>query len=57
MLRKAFLDTLNDKDFLAEADKLKLEITPVPGERVQDIVREIFATPRAVVRKAAELVK
>ncbi len=57
MLRKAFLDTLNDKDFLAEADKLKLEITPVPGERVQDIVREIFATPRAVVQKAAELVK
>jgi tripartite-type tricarboxylate transporter receptor subunit TctC len=57
LLRKAFLDTLADKEFLAEAEKLKLEITPVPGERVQQIVRDIYATPRAVVQKAAEYVK
>jgi hypothetical protein len=56
-LRKAFLDVLRDPDFLAEAEKLKLEITPVSGERVQQIVRDIYATPRAVVQKAAELVK
>ena len=57
VLRKAFLDTLADKEFLAEAEKLKLEITPVSGERVQQIVRDIYATPRAVVQKAAEYVK
>jgi len=56
-LRKAFLDTLADPEFLSEAEKLKLEITPVPGERVQDIVRDIYATPRAVVEKAAEYVR
>ena len=56
-LRKAFLDTLNDPEFLAEAEKLKLEITPVSGERVQDIVRDLYATPRAVVDRAAEFVK
>jgi hypothetical protein len=56
-LRKAFLDVLRDPEFLAEAEKLKLEVTPVPGERVQDIVREIYATPRAVVDRAAEFVK
>jgi tripartite-type tricarboxylate transporter receptor subunit TctC len=56
-LRKAFLDTLSDPEFLAEAEKLKLEITPVPGERVQNIVRDLYATPRAVVDKAAEFVK
>jgi tripartite-type tricarboxylate transporter receptor subunit TctC len=56
-LRKAFLATLDDPDFRAEAEKLKLEITPVAGERVQDIVREIYATPREVVQKAAELVR
>ncbi len=56
-LRKAFLATLNDPEFRAEADKLRLEITPVPGERVQGIVREIYATPRDVVQKAAALVK
>jgi hypothetical protein len=48
---------LADPEFLAEAEKLKLEITPVSGERVQGIVRDIYATPRAVVDKAAEFVK
>jgi len=56
-LRTAFLATLRDPDFLAEAERLKLEITPVPGERVQQIVHDIYATPRAVVEKAAEFVK
>jgi len=57
VLRRAFLATLKDPDFLAEAEKLKLEITPVSGERVQEIVRDIYATPRAVVQKAAGYVK
>jgi tripartite-type tricarboxylate transporter receptor subunit TctC len=56
-LRKAFMATLRDPEFLAEAEKLKLEITPVSGERVQQIVHDIYATPPAVVQKAAALVK
>ena len=48
---------LADPEFLAEAEKLKLEITPVSGERVQGIVRDIYATPRAVVDRVAEFVK
>ena len=56
-LRKAFMDTLQDPEYVAEAEKLKLENTPVSGERVQKIVSEIYATPRAVVQRAAELVK
>ena len=56
-LRKAFLATLKDPEFLAEADKLKLEVTPVPGERVQQIVHDIYTTPPEVVQKAAALVK
>jgi hypothetical protein len=34
---------------------VKLEVTPVSGERVQGIVRDIYATPRAVVDRAAEI--
>jgi tripartite-type tricarboxylate transporter receptor subunit TctC len=56
-LRKAFMDTLKDPEYAAEAEKLKLENTPVSGERVQQIVHEIYATPKPVVQKAAELVK
>src|SRR5262245_22796119 len=55
-LRKAFMDTLKDPDFLAEAEKAQLEIVPVTGERVQDIVSDLYRTPRTVVQKAAALV-
>jgi tripartite-type tricarboxylate transporter receptor subunit TctC len=52
-LRKAFDATLKDKEFLAEAEKLKLEITPVGGEAVQQLVADIYRTPPAILQKAA----
>jgi tripartite-type tricarboxylate transporter receptor subunit TctC len=57
MLRKAFLATMNDKDFLAEADKAQLEITPVDGAEVEKLVREVYATPAEVAKKAAAAIK
>ena len=55
-LRKAFMDTMQDKDFLAETDKAKMEITPVAGDQLEKLVKEIYATPKAVSQKAAELI-
>ena len=55
-LRKAFMDTLQDKEFLAEAEKAKLEINPVAGEAVQSIVQEVYQTPKALASKAADMV-
>ena len=54
-LRKAFIDTMNDKEFLAEADKAKLEINPVPAERIEDLLKELYAIPADVTKKAAVL--
>jgi tripartite-type tricarboxylate transporter receptor subunit TctC len=56
-LRKAFMDTMADKEFLAEADKSKLEITPVAGEEIERVVKEIYAAPRDIAAKAAGLMK
>ncbi len=56
-LRKAFMDTMKDKEFLAEANKAQLEITPVEGDAVQKLVAEIYQTPPAVVKKAVELLR
>jgi tripartite-type tricarboxylate transporter receptor subunit TctC len=56
-LRAAFMATMKDKDFLAEAEKAQLEITPVSGEAVQKLVDEIYRTPPAVVKKAADILK
>jgi len=52
-LRQAFMDTMNDKDFRADADRTRLEITPVPGEALQALVQELYRTPAAVAHKAA----
>lgn len=57
ILRKAFMATLSDPAFLDEAKKAKLEISAVPGQRVQDVVGEVYATPREVVQKAITLMK
>jgi len=57
ILRKAFMDTMADKEFLAEAEQAQLEITPVAGEAVQKLVTEVYQTPPAVVRKAAEILR
>ena len=56
-LRKAFMDTMNDKAFRAEAEKAQLEITPISGEAVQKLVSDIYATPQEIVKKAAEILK
>ncbi len=56
-LRRAFMDTMRDAAFLAEAGKAKLEIAPVSGEDVQKLIAETYATPAPVVRRAAEMLK
>ena len=34
------MDTMKDPEFLAEADKQKFEITPVPGAAIEKLVAE-----------------
>jgi tripartite-type tricarboxylate transporter receptor subunit TctC len=50
-LRKAFLAMLADKEFLADADKINLEITALSGDELQAIVDKIYATPPEVVER------
>jgi tripartite-type tricarboxylate transporter receptor subunit TctC len=54
-LRKAFMDTMNDPEFKADADKSKLEITPVDGDDLQKLVTEVYQTPPEIAKKAAEI--
>jgi len=54
-LRKAFMETMQDKDFLADAEKAQLEITPVSGEEVQKLVADVYATPPEIAKKAAAI--
>jgi len=56
-LRKAFMDTMRDKDFLADAEKSQLEINPVAGDALEKLVKEVYATPPAVAQRAATILK
>ena len=56
-LQQAFMDTVNDPAFLAEADKAKFEITPVSGPAIATLVADILKMPPALAQRAGELLK
>jgi tripartite-type tricarboxylate transporter receptor subunit TctC len=56
-LRRAFDATMKDPAYLAEADKLKIEVDALTGEQVAALVEQVTRTPTELVervRKAME---
>ena len=48
---------MKDPDFLADAAKAQLEITPVTGADVEKLVHELYQTPKELAAKAAEFIR
>src|SRR5262249_48092409 len=57
ILRAAFDATMRDPEFLEDAKKTRIDINPLSGQRVQEIVQKAYATPKSVVERAKELLK
>lgn len=57
LLRKAFAAALVDKDLLAEAEKLRLEIVPQSGEEVERVVQKAYAASPAVIERLRRIVE
>jgi tripartite-type tricarboxylate transporter receptor subunit TctC len=55
-LRRAFLAALRDKELLADAERIGLEIDPISGEELQALAEKIYATPAAIVEQAKQAV-
>jgi hypothetical protein len=58
MLRAAFDKAVVDPEFLAEAEKMKTEISPINGETLQQLISDVVHAPadiRAKAKKAMEL--
>lgn len=51
-LRKAFDAAIKDPEFLADAEKANMEITPQTGAEVEALIKRFNATPRPVVNRA-----
>ena len=51
ILRDATAKTLRDPDFLADANKIGIDIEPMDAEKTKQTVDRLFATPPAVVAR------
>lgn len=57
LLRKAFLETLKDPSFVAEAKKSNLEVDPVSGEELERLIEGFFKLEPGLVAKLKEVLK
>jgi tripartite-type tricarboxylate transporter receptor subunit TctC len=56
-LRAAFVATMKDPEFQAEAAKLNFEVNPVDGVAMQKVVGKILSTPKAIGQRAKPLLQ
>jgi tripartite-type tricarboxylate transporter receptor subunit TctC len=56
-LRSAFAETLKDSGFLAEAAKMRIDLSPLPGDQLQAIIEQSFDYSPAIIAKAEALTR
>jgi tripartite-type tricarboxylate transporter receptor subunit TctC len=52
ILRDAFNAMVKDPDFITDIQKLNVELDPLPGERVQELIVHTLNVPQAVRERA-----
>lgn len=57
ILRKAFDETMKDPAFLAEAAKAQLDISPLSGQAIDEMLRKAYAAPEATVERAKAILE
>jgi tripartite-type tricarboxylate transporter receptor subunit TctC len=56
ILRRAFDAAMKDRDFRNEAQKLGVDIDPVPGDRIAALIAQVLATPRDVAERVRTII-
>ena len=51
ILREAFAKATSDPEFLAEAKKKNLDITPTPGDALESLAKEVMSQPPEVLER------
>jgi tripartite-type tricarboxylate transporter receptor subunit TctC len=54
-MEKAYMDTLNDPDFRADAAKLQFDIQPITGKEIRDFVDDMMAIKPETVDKIKKM--
>ena len=55
VVRRAYIDMFKDSEVVSEARRVGIDVDPVPGEEIQLMLKQIYATPEPIVKKAREL--
>jgi tripartite-type tricarboxylate transporter receptor subunit TctC len=55
-LRSAFDATVGDQEFLKDAETLRIDISPLSGAKVQDLVTKLYAAPKEIVARARQAI-
>ena len=50
-MRKAFMEVFADPKFLADAEKATLNIAPISGEKIEEMITQAYATPAPVIAR------
>jgi tripartite-type tricarboxylate transporter receptor subunit TctC len=54
VMRKAFMAALKDPDLLADAKKQRLEINPLSGDEVQQLVTKVYSMAPDIIAQTKE---
>ena len=57
ILRKAFMDTMKDHEFLADTSKAKLDIDPLDGVEIEKQVKALFKLEHSLIEKLKDILK
>ena len=57
VLRAAFDRTMADPQFLDDAEKMRIDISPMSGDKVQELVRRIYASSKEIVERAKRAIR
>ena len=52
----AFEATMKDPEFLADAKKLNIDVNPVSAKTLNELLAELYATPKDVIQKASQAI-
>jgi tripartite-type tricarboxylate transporter receptor subunit TctC len=57
MLRKGLLDTYKDPEFIADAQKARLDMSPLSGEELEKVVARTYKLEKTIIEKLKEILK
>jgi len=55
-LRAAFDATMSAREFLDDAEKIRIDISALPGVKVQELVQQLYTTPKNIVVRARQAI-